>query len=217
MTVILNNPRVQAQKSPTTARPHSLRSLWKRLAIVVMVTVGFLTAAFWFVGYATFYRDNQDPLQHVDAIVVLGGDDDGREDYGRRLALEGYADTLVVSNPYPYHRGSDPVRRANMRNLCNSSTPELRVVCFEPEPATTKGEAMFVEKIANDRGWTSVMVITWRYHLVRAEYIFGQCFRGHVATRSVPRSYDKSIGEWFGTFAYQYGGFIKAAAIGCRD
>lgn len=214
---MLNNLRVQPQKTPSTPRPVRRRPLWRRLAIVVMVAIGAGVAAFWFVGYMAFYRDNQDPLQHVDAIVVLGGDDDGRENYGRQLALNGYADTLVVSNPYPYHRGSDPVRRANMRNLCNSSTPELQVVCFEPEPATTRGEAMFVEKIANDRGWTSVMVITWRYHLVRADYIFGQCYEGQVAMRSVPRSYDQTIGGWFDTFAYQFGGLIKAAAIGCRD
>lgn len=214
---MLNNLRVQPQKTPSTPRPVRRRPLWRRLAIVVMVAIGAVVSAFWFVGYMAFYRDNQDPLQHVDAIVVLGGDDDGRENYGRQLALNGYADTLVVSNPYPYHRGSDPVRRANMRNLCNSSTPELQVVCFEPEPATTRGEAMFVEKIANDRGWTSVMVITWRYHLVRADYIFGQCYEGQVAMRSVPRSYDQTIGGWFDTFAYQFGGLIKAAAIGCRD
>lgn len=178
--------------------------------------VGVLAVGTFFgAGYQMFYRDHQDELRKVDAIVVLGGDDDGREQYGLELARAGYADTLVVSNPYPYHKGSDPVRRANMRALCNSSTAELKVVCFQPAPATTKGEAMFVSRLAASRGWTSVMVVSWRHHLVRARYIFGQCYSGEVAMRSVPRPHQKTIPDWAHEFAYQYGALLKAALVGC--
>ncbi|MCR5977922.1 YdcF family protein [Gordonia jinghuaiqii] len=191
------------------------RAPWRRLLAVAVVAALLAVTAFWAVGYQLFYREHQDPLQRVDAIVVLGGDDDGREDYGLQLARAGYADTLVISNPHRYHKGSDPVRRAHMRTLCNSSTAERKVVCFEPEPTTTRGEAMFVRDLAASRGWTSVMVISWRYHLVRARYIFGQCYSGEVVMRSVPRSYARSAGEWTNEFVYQYAALAKAAAVAC--
>ncbi len=38
------------------------------------------------VGYQLFTRTHDDPLREVDAIVVLGGEHDGREDYGIELA-----------------------------------------------------------------------------------------------------------------------------------
>ncbi len=52
-------------------------------------------------GYALFTRPHVDPLTKADAIVVLGGDQDGRIDYGLELARQGYADTLVIADSYP--------------------------------------------------------------------------------------------------------------------
>lgn len=192
------------------------RRPWRRRVLITTLTIAIASAtAFWGGGYQLFYREHQDPLRHVDAVVVLGGDNDGREAYGMRLVEAGYADTLVVSNPYPFHKGSDQDRRTELRRLCRSSTSDIKVVCFEPEPATTEGEARFVSKIAESRGWTSVVVISWRYHIVRARYIFGQCYPGDVVMRSVPRSYDRSAGDWTQVFAYQYAAFGKAIARGC--
>ncbi|MDF6099776.1 YdcF family protein [Gordonia hongkongensis] len=198
------------------SRDVSQRSSRKRRILITILAIAVLTtSAFWGGGCHLFFREHQDPVQLVDAIVVLGGDDDGREAYGLSLAQAGYADTLVVSNPYPYHAGSDPIRRAKMRQLCRSSTSELKVICFEPEPATTAGEAQFVHQVAESRGWDTVMVVSWRYHLVRARFIFRQCFSGEVVMRSVPRSYDRTPSDWAYVFAYQYAGFGKAAARGC--
>jgi len=64
-----------------------------------------------------------DEIQHVDAIVVLSGNDhDGREDYGLRLAREGLASTVVFSNLFP---ADDPV----MSRVCKpaaGSTSSVR-------------------------------------------------------------------------------------------
>jgi len=51
-------------------------------------------------GYLVFTNAPIDSLQKADAIIVLGGEHDGREDYGLRLAREGWAKTVVMSNPY---------------------------------------------------------------------------------------------------------------------
>ena len=53
------------------------------------------------------------------------------------------------------------------------------------------------------------------YHMVRARYIFGQCFAGTATMRPVPRSYDYSPARWAETYAYQFFALAKAAALGC--
>lgn len=182
------------------------------LSLVVALVV--FVAAYAGVGYQLFYREHFDALRKVDAIVVLGGEHDGREDYGLQLAREGYAKTVLISDPYikgGYHRGGQSL----MQRVCSSGTADIEVICFAPDPSTTRGEAMFTQRMAKQRNWHSVIVVSWRYHLVRARYIFGQCFDGEVVMRPVPRSYPSSTMFWAYTFAYQYAGLAKAAILGC--
>ncbi|MGV9669242.1 YdcF family protein [Gordonia sp. NPDC003504] len=189
--------------------------LRRLLITLIVIVVGGLTA-FYGLGYQLFYRDHSDQLRHVDAIVVLGGEHDGREDYGIQLAREGYANTVVISNPElaippEYLEGTYQL----MQRVCSSSTAQIEVICFAPNPSTTRGEAMEVQRIAAERNWHSVMVISWRYHMVRARYIFGQCFDGQTVMKPVPRSYTSNFGFWTKEFAYQYTALGKAAILGC--
>lgn len=159
-------------------------------------------------GFFLFTRADMDPLRPADAIVVLGGEHDGREAYGLQLARQGVADTVVLSDPYP---SQDAV----MAEACATGTRAIRVICIPPDPSTTRGEAMFTQRLAEKHGWKTVVVISWRYHLWRARYIFDQCFDGDVIMRAVPRSYDLSLAEWEGVYAYQVVGMVKAVAVGC--
>ncbi|MCX2963069.1 YdcF family protein [Gordonia aquimaris] len=180
-------------------------------AAVCMVLVATLVVGV--LGYQLFTRDHSDPLRPADAIVVLGGEHDGREDYGLELAAQGYADTVLISDPYrPYQ----PSERELMNRVCDASTDTIEVICFAPQPSTTRGEAMFTQQMATARGWRSVIVVSWRYHLVRARYIFGQCSDRQVIMRGVPRSYARSPESWAYTYAYQYGGLMKATLLGCN-
>ncbi|MEE4025391.1 YdcF family protein [Gordonia sp. PKS22-38] len=163
-------------------------------------------------GRQLFTEEHQDALRPVDAIVVLGGEHDGREDYGLELAAEGYADTVLISDPYrPY----DPDDARIMDRVCNAGTDSIEVICFAPDPSTTRGEAMFTQRMAIERGWESVIVVSWRYHMVRARYVFGQCSDRDVVMRSVPRDYSRSLADWAHVYAYQYGALVKAAVLGC--
>lgn len=162
-------------------------------------------------GYLAFTKARVDPLVAADAIVVLGGEHDGREAYGISLAQQGLATTVVLSDPYG---SSDPT----MKKACAASTSQFEVLCIPPSPSTTRGEAMFTETLARERGWNHVIVVTWRYHLPRARYIFDQCFDGTVTMRPTPRSYDFSLVEWEFTYLYQIAGFVKAGVQGsCQD
>ncbi|MDV6259899.1 YdcF family protein [Rhodococcoides yunnanense] len=158
-------------------------------------------------GYVAFTKARVDPLTTADAIVVLGGEHDGREAYGISLAQQGLAKTVVLSDPYG---AGDPT----MKKYCGASTSQFEVLCIPPLPSTTRGEAMFTEDLARERGWNHVIVVTWRYHLPRARYIFDQCFDGTVTMRPTPRAYDFSLVEWEFTYLYQIAGFVKAGVQG---
>jgi uncharacterized SAM-binding protein YcdF (DUF218 family) len=176
------------------------------LVAVATLLTGLVT--FGIAGYFLFTTPHGDPLSHADAIVVLGGEKDGRIDYALDLARQGYADTVVISNDYG---PNDPL----IRRACAAGTARITVVCFVPSPWTTRGEAMFVQRTAAERGWKHVIVVSWNFHLVRARYIFHQCFDGTVTMRPAPVSFVHNPLDWAYTYAYQYGALAKAALLGC--
>ncbi|MDV6304435.1 YdcF family protein [Rhodococcus cerastii] len=171
----------------------------RRLAAVAGLCVG----AFSIGGYFLFTNAGYDEPTAVDAIVVLGGDQDGRIDYALRLAAEGLTDTVVVSDPQGASDSREPSR-------CPEPSDKVRILCFVPDPLTTRGEAIYANQLSRENGWTHVMVITWRYHLPRAGYIFGQCFDGTTTMVPVALTYQYSIPRWLAEYAYQYVGYTKA-------
>lgn len=178
-------------------------------AVYALIAVLFLNGA---TGTLFFAHARPDPLAKVDAIVVLGGEHDGREAYGLKLAGQGYAPTVLMSDPYGPR---DPV----MKRYCRRQA-DIEVICRPPVPSTTRGEALMTRALAEQRGWRSVIVISWRYHLPRARRIFDVCFAAPdrtVIMRDVPRTYRFSVAQWQYTFLYQYGGFVKAEVQGSCD
>lgn len=177
--------------------------------ITALVFVLFLNGA---TGTVFFAHARPDPLRKVDAIVVLGGEHDGREAYGIKLAEQGYAPTVLLSDPY---RPRDQV----MRRYCQRRD-DIEVICRPPVPSTTRGEALMARALADKRGWRSVIVISWRYHLPRARRIFDLCFAppgGIVVMRDVPRAYPFSVARWQYTYLYQYAAWVKAELQGACD
>ena len=175
------------------------------VTVVVLVDVG-LAGAMLFAGAKS------DQLQRADAIVVLAGEHDGREQYGLNLARQGWAPTVVLSNPY---LPGDP----QMKNAC-APARDIEVICRKPEVLTTRGEAMMMHQLSEGRSWHRIIVVSWRYHLPRARLIFRQCYsanRDSVVAVALPRDYDFSPIGWELTFFYQFAGFAKAALQGHCD
>jgi uncharacterized SAM-binding protein YcdF (DUF218 family) len=177
----------------------------RRVALIVTTTLLALLVGNGVVGFLEFNRAEADQLQHADAVIVLGGEHDGREDFGLQLARDGWAKTVVLSNPYG---PDDPV----MQNACRPQD-DIEVICRAPEPSTTRGEAEMMRQLANERGWKKIIIASWRYHLPRARLIFGQCFSddpNSVITQAVPRTYPLSLVHWELIYTYQWGGIARA-------
>jgi uncharacterized SAM-binding protein YcdF (DUF218 family) len=164
-------------------------------------------------GYFVFTNASADALHRADAIVVLAGEHDGREDYAIGLARDGWAPTVVLSNPYP---ADDAV----MQRVCAARGGGVEVLCEHPSPVTTRGEAEMMHRLAAERSWKKIIVVTWRYHMPRARWIFRQCFSrdpNAVVMQAVPRQYDFSVPHWEFVYAYQEFAFAKAFVQGDCD
>jgi uncharacterized SAM-binding protein YcdF (DUF218 family) len=161
-------------------------------------------------GYLWLGRVRDDPLQRADAVIVLAGAHDGRESYGLTVARQVSAHTLVLSDGYPIN---DPV----MRRACAGPRGEITVICRRAVPASTRGEALLAQRLAAERHWQRIVVVSWSYHLPRARFIFSQCFSnrpGAVMMRAVPHDDPRSLGEWEFISLYQEFALIKAGIEG---
>jgi uncharacterized SAM-binding protein YcdF (DUF218 family) len=178
---------------------------WEAIVVVVVIVLIDMGIS----GFFVFTNAKVDQLAHVDAIIVLGGEHDGREDYALRLARDGWAPTVVLSNPY---WDGDPV----MKRVCRPGDG-IEVICMAPDPLTTRGEALMMRRLADERGWKKIIVVSWRYHLPRARLVFQQCFSDQpdaTVMVDVPRRYRYSLLGWEFVYAYQWGGLAKAIALG---
>src|SRR6476646_637951 len=113
----------------------------RRVISVIGFTVVSLFATVAVSGTLLFANASSDPVRKVDAVVVLGGEHDGREKYGLSLVRAGIAPVLVLSNPYP---ADDKL----MRRMCKPREREFEILCKKPIPATTRGEALLVRELA---------------------------------------------------------------------
>lgn len=170
----------------------------RTIAVLLLSTVAVVTA----LGIPVYVVPQIDSLRRADAIFVLGGPGYERYPYALELALQGLAPRVVASTP----AGSEDIW---MTDLCQHQRYTFTVSCFVPDPATTKGEAREMRRLAMDQGWHTVIVVTFRPHLSRARYILEQCFAGNLIMTESPA--DMSAEYWAWTYVYQTAGYVRAA------
>jgi uncharacterized SAM-binding protein YcdF (DUF218 family) len=171
----------------------------KRIALailLVLVVALFAATARWIVWPPTDAAP-----KHADALIVLGGGGAERLDEGLRLMRRGVAPVLVISE------GTRP-GWTEANDLCENGDPDFEVICFDPDPSRTQGEARGAAKLAREHGWKDVIVVTSDYHATRAGWLFGRCFDRDVPVVGAgsglpgPRAI---VHEWF---AYAHGFLI---------
>jgi hypothetical protein len=133
----------------------------------------------------------------VSAIVLLAGPGD-RLPVAKRLAREHRAPLLVISQGQHGYGGQ-----------CPPPTPGVKLICFDPYPGNTRGEAEFAGRLAKKYHWTSVVLVTTRAQDTRARILVGRCFDGPVyaVAGSLP------LGDWPYQVAYEWGALFKALVL----
>ena len=131
------------------------------LAALVLLTVAYA------VGAPVFLQRDDDPIPaSADAVVVLAGGSDERLSAAEALVGGGIASNLVISS----NRGDRGSRRAR---LCRTKT--AGVICVYPGPYSTVDEEKAIAEVAEQRNWDTVVIVTSRSNLLRAERTFRRC------------------------------------------
>jgi hypothetical protein len=133
----------------------------------------------------------------VDAIVVL--DSPGHPlNFAVRLAAQRRAPFLVVSQGTLASR--DP---------CPRQIPGVTLICFNPTPPTTRGEAEFVGRLAKKYHWQSIAVVAITPQDTRARLRVERCFPGQVYVVTAPIG----LSAWPYQIVYEWAALVKALAI----
>jgi len=164
---------------------------WRWITALVAV----LIIAFCVLSAQLFVWPSTGMPVRVDAIVVIGGLGD-RVDYGMQLAREDKASYLVFSKGL----GWIPP------GICTESVGSAKVLCFQPSPDTTQGEAEGTARLAKQYGWRSIAVVTTRDQAWRARLWFGRCFTGHIYSATAPLSWARALT----VIPYEWGATVKA-------
>jgi uncharacterized SAM-binding protein YcdF (DUF218 family) len=179
----------------------------KRLLLNSFAVVAAL-AIFWAIaGIFLYVTPPADEPQHADVLFVLGPPDQ-RMVYAEQLMQQGYAPTLAVSSPV----GKDGKYEAA---ICTANRP-YRIICFNPDPFTTQGEARALSDLSQRYGWQSANVLTAQFHVTRARVIVSRCYAGDLRMiadrRKLPLvSASKPTNSWAYQYVYQTAAFVKAA------
>lgn len=139
--------------------------------------------------------------ESADAIVVLGGGGP-RTERGVELAAAGVADTVVFSAPFAHAAGWYSV------GYCNGEpfpVEGVELVCFDPAPPTTRGEARSGADLATERGWDHLVVVGSTDQLSRARMLFDRCWDGTLSMDGV--THDQSLPR---RIVYEWGALAKA-------
>lgn len=162
----------------------------------VAVSVAVLVAG---VTFNLFMRPTSIVPSQADAVVVPGGGKGERLQRAVELMKSGVAPTLLLSLGGGHWTGPEHVVQ-EVNRLCNDGQTPFETICRIVVPDSTQGDAIVFSRLANERRWERLIVVTSDYHLFRSVRWFKRCFSGEVF--GVGASSDKSISllahEWLG-------------------
>ena len=194
---VAHEQEVRVLTDAPVVKPRPNRRRRRTVATVVALV------ALMFVGATAriFVWPELPPLpDHADAIVELGGENDyGRDSVALALARAHKAPLLIQST-----RPADA-----LSDTCLPPVPGVRILCFNPVPDTTRGEARYIGQLATQLHWTSVIIVTTPDQAWRARLRVSRCFDGavYVSTAPLPAF------DWIRQVPYQWLASVKALTV----
>lgn len=175
----------------------------RRAARRLRRTAAFVAPVLLLLGIpAWFLFPPQDGPGESDAVLVIAGASDGRHELGAQLIKDGVSENFVVSNS---SGAEDKVGYAH----CNGDSRPASAAetwCMKSDPVTTTGEALAIDKLASQEGWTSVTAVTDRPHNHRVRTNLERCTDLEYSVVSID---DFNVTRAPARIAREIGGFIK--------
>jgi uncharacterized SAM-binding protein YcdF (DUF218 family) len=165
-----------------------MRSLLRPSRLIPIVFV------LWFIGvwYLLLHPKSDHPVK-ADVVMVLSGDTRYRLPTALKLMRRHVAPILIISDGM--HSNSALARR-----LCANPPPAYHVLCFRPDPYSTRGEARALARLAAQNHWASAVVVSSPTHLTRLRILFKRCYHGKLyAVASAQTRLSKLVSVFFET------------------
>ncbi len=143
------------------------------VTITVLLLVGAVAGVFFVLSIGRFL-DVSSPPRRADAIVVLGGEGDQfwRTRHALGLFANSFAPWVVFSGGTLHEAGL----ACSTAQLSEDTAEQLGLprdaAIILPESASTRDEAIALGQLAQERGWSSVIVVTDRFHTRRVVRTF---------------------------------------------
>ena len=123
----------------------------------------------------------EDPLEKSDAIVVLSIDNfyADRATRAAEVYRQGLAPLVVASGvrlrPYA------GIGELMEHDLIERGVPKEKILRVPHDAENTREEAEVLVKVATEKNWKRVIIVTSNYHTRRTRYIFRRVFPGKIA------------------------------------
>ncbi len=142
---------------------------WRRWVVLVVLLIVVVPIG---LALTRTLAPRTDRVGTSDVVFVLGPPRPDRVRAGEDIMRRGGARTLLIS------QGPEDIRTKSVAP-CQEPRP-YQVICFVPDPPTTRGEGAALARLARERGWRSVQVITYPPHVERARLLVGRCYDGQL-------------------------------------
>src|SRR4051812_25566919 len=162
-----------------------MRTAVRRTLIAVALAVA--AALVWGVFEGGRYLQHEDPLEHADAIFVLGGARIERALEAADLQQQRYAPVILLSpgreepadavlraRGVSLPRDAEPVRDA----LAGLGIPAAQILIGPGSVDNTAEEGTMLRQFAAQRGWRRVIVVTSKYHTRRTGFAMRRALDG---------------------------------------
>lgn len=152
--------------------------------LVIIFGLGFIYLGLVGIGAILIVSD---PIQPVDAVVVLSGGDGDRLALAIEMHDQGIAPKVVIT---------DTTEEANellVQEARRGGFPPGDIILTTIQVRNTVDEARAVRELAQNNGWKAVMVVTDPFHSLRTRVVFRRELRQldlEVLVRPV-------VGHWF--------------------
>jgi uncharacterized SAM-binding protein YcdF (DUF218 family) len=125
----------------------------------------------------------EDPAGKADALIVLSDDNfyADRATRAAELLREGKAPLVVASGRRL--RPNAGIAELMEHDLVERGVPKDKIVRLAHDADSTREEAEALARLAKERKWRSVIVVTSNYHTRRARYIFRRVFPQDIEVR----------------------------------
>jgi hypothetical protein len=174
---------------------------WRRRRWVILSVAAVLVAGFGVATARLLVWPQQGMPARVDAIVMLNGPGD-RLDTALNLGWEKRAPYLVIS------RGSQFWAQGGN---CAPPLPGVTVICFDPSPSTTQGEAEYIGRLASRYHWKSIVLVTITPQITPGRIWLGRCLPRGTSVYAVAAPLH--AGAWPPLLVYEWGSILNAELV----